>query len=174
MAGQGGNRPTGDDGWSVRLYTRGPLTDGEVTFGSYVYHLDQSGEYGDLWRWPNSAEVGTWNKIDTHVKLNSVSGDEANADGVVRVWLNDKLQTSRTDIRWRTTERLGFDRLGPGTYWGGPDGPPRSSIVYFDRFTYTPMGSSRGTPATERAPARSVPLATELDERIGDVARTDT
>lgn len=174
VAGQGGNRPTGDDGWSVRVYTRGPLTDGEVAFGSYVYHLDQSRRFGDLWRWPGTAEVGTWNKIDAHVKLNSVSEDGANSDGVVRTWLNDKLQTSRDDVRWRTTERLGFDRLGPGTYWGGPDGAPRTSIVYYDRFMYIPIGSSPGEPVTERAPARSVPLITELDKRIGDIERTDT
>lgn len=174
VAGQGGNRPTGDDGWSVRVYTRGPLTDGEVAFGSYVYHLDQTGRFGDLWRWPDTAEIGTWNKIDTYVKLNTVSGHEANPDGVVRMWLNDKLQTNRDDLRWRTTEKLGFDRLGPGTYWGGPDGPPRTSVVYYDRFTYIPIGSSPGIPETERAPARSVPIVTELDERIGDIEQADT
>jgi len=81
---------------------------------------------------------------------------------------------NREDIRWRTTERLGFDRLGPGTYWGSPDGSPRTNIVFFDRFTYLPILSSPATPVTERAPPRSLPLVAEFSERMGDLERTDT
>lgn len=135
-AGQGGVRPSGDDGWSVRIYTRGPVTDGTVSFGTYVYHLDQSGAFGELWRWPDEGEIGTWNQIDTYVKLNSV-GEDAAYDGIVRTWLNGSIQDDRTNFRWRTTEELGFDRLGPGSYWGGAVGSPRHNIIYYDNFRYT-------------------------------------
>jgi hypothetical protein len=135
-AGQGGNRPTGADGWSVRVYSRGPVEDGEVAFGSYVYHLDQSPRYGDLWTWPDSGAVGTWNRIDSYVKLNSVSDGLPNRDGVVRSWLNGDLQLDRDTVRWRTTEDLGFDRLGPGSYWGGQKPSPETNILYYDLFGY--------------------------------------
>lgn len=134
-AGQGGFRPSGDDGWSVRVYTRGPVTDGAVSFGTYVYHLDQSGPYGELWGWPDRGRIGTWNQIDTYVKLNSVGADAA-YDGIVRMWLNGSLQQEHSNFRWRTTEELGFDRLGPGSYWGGSVASPRHNIIYYDNFRY--------------------------------------
>lgn len=135
-AGQTGNSPTGDDGWSVRIYSRGPDQNGSVSMGSYVYHLDQDGRFGDLWEWPNEASIGMWNRINTYVKLNSVTDGSANYDGIVQTWLNGELQTDRTDLRWRTTENLGFDRLGPGSYWGGDRGSPQNNIVYYDKFQY--------------------------------------
>ena len=135
-AGQGGHPPTGDDGWSVRVYTRGPVTNGKVSLGSYVYHLDQHGNFGSLWPWPDKAPIGRWNRLDTYVRLNSVSNGTANQDGVVRTWLNGTPQTSHTDLRWRTTEALGFDRLGPGSYWGGTEGAPENNILYYDTFRY--------------------------------------
>ncbi|NHN46668.1 hypothetical protein G9464_03540 [Halostella sp. JP-L12] len=135
-AGQGGTRPSGDDGWSVRIYTRGPVTDGRVSVGTYVYHLDQPDRFGSLWRWPDRAAIGTWNQIDTYVKLNSVTDGAANYDGVVRTWLNGTLQNARSDLRWRTTAELGFDRLGPGSYWGGSKESPQDNILYYDLFQY--------------------------------------
>lgn len=135
-AGQGGTRPSGADGWSVRIYSRGPVEDG-VRLGSYVYHLDQEGDFGDLWEWPDRGSVGRWNQIDSHVRLNSVSDGSANDDGVLRAWLNESLQLERTDVRWRTDEALGFDRLGPGSYWGGDKPAPQTNILYYDAFGFT-------------------------------------
>lgn len=137
VAGQGGHPPTGDDGWSVRVYTRGPVSDGDVTVGAYVYHLDQAGEFGDSWRWPDTMTVGEWNRIESYVKLNSVTDGSADDDGIVQLWLDGALQIDRRDLRWRTTERLGFDRLGPGSYWGGSHVSPANNVLYYDRFSYT-------------------------------------
>ena len=135
-AGSGGNAPTGDDGWSVRIYTRGPSDDGTVSLGSYVYHLDQDGPFGTLWDWSEDVTIGEWHEIDSYVRLNSVTSDGANHDGVVRMWLNGTLQDEHTDLRWRTTEALGFDRLGPGSYWGGSEVSPRDNTVYYDGYRF--------------------------------------
>lgn len=135
-AGSGGYAPTGDDGWSVRIYTRGPSDDGSVSFGSYVYHLDQDGPFGTLWDWSAEATIGEWHEIDSYVRLNSVIDDGANRDGVVRMWLNGTLQDEHTNLRWRTTEDLGFDRLGPGSYWGGSEVSPRDNTVYYDDYRF--------------------------------------
>lgn len=136
-AGQGGFPPTGDDGWSVRVYTRGPVSDGKVTAGAYVYHLDQSGDFGTLWRWPDGLTVGEWNHIESFVKLNSVDDGSARADGIVQMWLDGSIQLDRRDIRWRTTEELGFDRLGPGSYWGGSGVSPENNVLQYSQFSYT-------------------------------------
>ncbi|WP_132059383.1 hypothetical protein [Halorussus amylolyticus] len=133
-AGSAGYAPSGDDGWSVRIYTRGPSDDGTVSLGSYVYHLDQNGNFGSLWDWSSEAEIGEWHQIDTYVRLNSVTDGSAERDGVVRMWLNGSLEDEHTDVRWRTTEDLGFDRLGPGSYWGGSEVSPRNNRVKYNDF----------------------------------------
>lgn len=130
--GWGGNAMTGDNGFSVRVFSRGPADDGTVTLASYVYHLDQNGTYGDEWDWPDPAPIGEWNRIDTYVKLNSASNGSANRDGVVRLWLNGSLQDEHTDLRWRTTEDMGVAQIGPGTYWGGSETVGRDNRIYFD------------------------------------------
>lgn len=136
-AGKGGVPPTGDDGWSVRVYTRGLESDDSVAIGSYVYHLDQEGDYGDLWEWPDEVTIGQWTQIDTYVRLNSVSDGSAEDDGLLRTYLNGTLQDERDGLRWRTTEELGFDRLGPGSYWGGEDVSPTNNFVYYDDFRFS-------------------------------------
>lgn len=135
-AGKGGTRPTGDNGWSVRVYLQGPDDDNTVSIGSYVYHLDQDGQFGDLWEWPDEVEIGKWNHVETYVRLNSVSDGEAKRDGVMNAYLNDSTQIKRADVGWRTTEDLGFDRLGPGAYWGGTEVSPRDNYIYYDDFRF--------------------------------------
>lgn len=128
----GGGAPNGENGWSVRLYCHGSSSDGAVTPASYIYHMDQGGEYGDMIDWSDELQLGQWHQVDTYVKLNSVSGGTANHDGVYRAWLDGTLQDEHTDLRWRTTESMGTDRLGPGTYWGGTEVSPRDNHVHFD------------------------------------------
>ena len=137
IAGKGGNRPTGDDGWSVRVYTQGTRSANSVALGSYVYHLDQDGEFGELRQWPDEVTIGTWNTIETYVRLNSVRNGTAQRDGVLRTYLNGTLQDQKRNFRWRTTEALGFDRLGPGSYWGGTEVAPKDLFVYYDDFRFS-------------------------------------
>ena len=131
-AGRGGDAPTGDDGFSTRVYCRGGSGDGNVTLASYIYHLDQDGQYGDGWNWSDELPIGEWHQIDTYIKLNSVSGGNANSDGVFRAWLDGNLQDEHTSLRWRTTEEMGVDRVGPGVYWGGNEVSPRDNEIWFD------------------------------------------
>lgn len=130
--GHGGGQPTGDNGWSVRVFCRGPDDGGSVTPASYIYHMDQGGEYGEMIDWSSELNVGQWHRLDTYVKLNSVGGGTANRDGVYRAWLDGDLQDEHTDLRWRTTESIGVDRVGPGTYWGGSAVSPQDNHVHFD------------------------------------------
>ncbi|WP_158059006.1 hypothetical protein [Halorussus halophilus] len=131
-AGRGGDPPTGDDGFSNRVYCRGGSGDGDVTLATYIYHLDQDGQYGDGWNWPDPLPLGEWHQIDTYTKLNTVSGGSANRDGVHRAWLDGNLQDEQTGLRWRTTEDMGIDRVGPDIYWGGTEVSPSDNDVWFD------------------------------------------
>jgi hypothetical protein len=130
--GLGGGVPTGDNGWSVRVFCRGSSADGAVTPSSYIYHMDQGGQYGDMVDWNDEFVLGQWHQIDTYVKLNSVDSGSANSDGVYRAWLDGSLQDEHTGMRWRTTEDIGTDRVGPGTYWGGTEVSPQTQYVDFD------------------------------------------
>jgi hypothetical protein len=130
--GMGGGVPTGEDGWSVRVFCHGPSDGGTVTPASYIYHMDQGGSYGDMIDWKDELVLGEWHQIDTYVKLNSVSGGSANNDGVYKAWLDGNLQDEHASLRWRTTEDIGTDRLGPGTYWGGSEVSPQTQHVHFD------------------------------------------
>lgn len=129
--GGGAGTPTGDDGWSVRLYTKGDEASGQTRLGNYTYHMDQSRIYGDEELF-TTLRYGEWHDITTEIRLNSVSNGRANADGASRVWVNGDLEYERTNLRWRTTTNQGFDRVGPQTYWGGAMTSPQQNYIHFD------------------------------------------
>lgn len=140
--GHGGGVPTGENGFSTRVFCQGSSSDGAVTPCSYLYHMDQDGTYGDMIEWGNELQLGQWHQVDTHVKLNSVSSDgSANADGEYRAWLDGSLQDEHTGLRFRSTNSTGIDRVGPGTYWGGTETSPRNNHAYFDEHRIT-IGSN--------------------------------
>lgn len=128
----GGGTPTGDDGWSVRLASKGNTTAGQTQVGNYTYHMDQARIYGEE-EYFTTLQYGQWYDFETYVKLNSVNADgTANYDGISRVWINGTLSYDRTNLRWRTTTDQGFDRLGPQTYWGGDMTSPQNNYFYYD------------------------------------------
>lgn len=130
--GHGGGYPDGTNGWSVRMFCRGSSDNGTITPASYIYHMDQNSQYGDMIDWSGKLHIGEWHQVDTYVKLNSVSNGAANYDGIYRAWLDGELQDEHTDLRWRTSGDIGVDRVGPGTYWGGTEVSPRNNHVHYD------------------------------------------
>lgn len=125
--------PTGADGWSSRLYVidNGSRT-GPFGLNVYTYHMDQQsgpGEEevleGDLF------SPGEWHDIETYVRMNTVNGNRANADGVVRVWVDGAKVYDRGDFRWTTTPDQGHHRAGPVAHWGGPETPSQNSCIYY-------------------------------------------
>lgn len=132
--GSGGGDPNGDNGWSTRLYVRGDssLPTGHYDMLTYTYHLDQSGTYGDSEYWGVSVPRDQWHELETYVKLNTVSNGRANADGIVRCWLNGELAYERTNFRWRTTEDMGHEYVGPVTHYGGSYTAPSDLYLFVD------------------------------------------
>lgn len=117
-----GEKSTGANGWSARAHIGVRASDNNpyrdyFFAGNYVYHLDQSGGFGDtayvadkngnFFRWGNFCFAkNTWYCIEQRVKMNTVSGSTANPDGVLEQWVNGVKVFSRTNMRWRTTTAL--------------------------------------------------------------------
>jgi hypothetical protein len=135
MSGGDGIAP---DGWSARVAFR---KDGGVE--TYVYNQSQSGDFGQIDRAKDFRfEPGRFYKVALYVKVNS-SG--AASDGIVRLYVDDKLLVERTNIRYRAVDgnkalisRVLFSTFhGGGTpEWAPKDKTGKFTAVYadFDNF----------------------------------------
>jgi hypothetical protein len=142
MSGGDGTAP---DGWSARVVFRG---DGGVE--TYVYNQGQKGDYGQIDRAKDFRfEPGKFYRVKLYVKVNS-AGDAS--DGIVRLWIDDKLLIERNDIRYRAVggNKALISRVLFSTFHGGsrPDWAPKdrngnyaSVFADFDNFVV-----SKGAP----------------------------
>ena len=115
----GGGACTGYNGFTARLMWR-PGGKGVL----YLYHMDKPGDFGQDIDLRNSDgsnlffQKGQWVHIAERVKINSVSGGNANADGEVEVWVNGERALLRTGLRFRrNSDRV--DNLYFSTFHGG-------------------------------------------------------
>ena len=110
----GGRPANGTNGFSARLMWR---KDGRGE--AYVYHKNQKGNYGDSFAFPADFRFPT----DTPVKVRlAVSMNmPGKSDGVLRVWIDEKLLVERSDMEWRSVDSFGVDGLYFETFHGGGD-----------------------------------------------------
>ncbi|MBK8271041.1 MAG: hypothetical protein IPK83_23105 [Planctomycetes bacterium] len=130
-AGFGGIPSDGRNGWSARgLF--GPLnTDGRIPIGSYVYHADMPGLYGDSWYWDvdgGGLERNRWYCIEQFVRMNTPGQN----DGTLRAWVDDSQVFERTDLRFRDTPELKIEKVWLDAYYGGKVTAARDHTLYFD------------------------------------------
>ena len=98
-----------------------------VWLGSYLYNIDQGGDYGDVIRWGNVViERGKSYCIEQHIKMNSLTGtpDEYGNltpvhDGIFEAWVDGQLFYRRTNLRWRCHPEMGVTQFWMGMYHGG-------------------------------------------------------
>lgn len=106
----GGRTPTGYDGFSARFLW---LDDG----GGAVYaYLPTSKVWGtalgsNAW----SYKKGTWHQITQKIQLNSAG----QADGVLKVWLDDRLVYSNQEMIYRYDNLLSIDGILFSSFFGG-------------------------------------------------------
>lgn len=123
-ANTGANPPNGTDGWSVRGMWR---TGGAAV--QYVYHMDQSGSYGEDFPWSVVFTPGPWHTVEHRVVMNT----PGEADGIIEGWLDGILVQTRYDVRFRTTTELGADVFYFSTFFGGSGSSWATPIaVYID------------------------------------------
>jgi hypothetical protein len=90
---------------------------------SYVYHLDQVADFGDMLRLGSGViSKGRWHCIEQQIRINSVQGPydalgngTAVADGVLRTWLDGVLCSEHKNLRWRRHPEMGIQ--GPWITW---------------------------------------------------------
>lgn len=126
----GGEKPNGNDGWSVRAMWE---KDGKP--GQYVYHPDQAKNFGDFFAWDTPPlEKSKWYQIKTYVHLNT----PGKHDGIITTWLDGKQVLDKRDIRFRNGNNLQIERLLFAVFFGGSDpawAPKRDMLIYLDDFT---------------------------------------
>ena len=123
-AGWGGRKVNGTDGWSARgsfsvAPPEGNPLAGLVPVGNYVYHADMEGQYGDIWNWLDGygglLEKNRWYCLEQYVKLNAPE----KKDGVLRAWVDGRPAFEKTDLRFRTVDRLKVEKVWMNVYHGG-------------------------------------------------------
>ncbi len=125
----GGGYPDGTNGWSNAIgfsHRNGsPAPDG-YNFFSYAYHMDGSGDFRmtdePVW-------MDQWNEIAGYVRCNTYSGGSANADGVMRYWVNGTLAFEDTTMRFTTADDNLIEGTGPLGYVVGDD-QSGNALVY--------------------------------------------
>ncbi len=75
--------------------------------------------------------------IKQHIKMNTANPpQEGNRDGVIKIWVDDRLLLNCTNIRFRDVPGLGIDSLLFNTFFGGntaqSSAHPTDENIYFD------------------------------------------
>jgi hypothetical protein len=141
-AGWGGRPVDGTDGWSARGLFEGQK-DGRTPIGFYCYHMDMRGRYGSNWVWDRDErgflENNRWYCIEQYVKLNT----PGQSDGILRGWVDGELAFEKTDIRFRSVDRLKIEAVWINVYLGGTWTAEQDHHLYLDEVVISkrPIGT---------------------------------
>jgi hypothetical protein len=137
IAGWGGRKSNGNNGWSARglfkmtIPAGNPLA-GTTPIGTYCYHADMEGNYGTNWVWQKDyrgfLENNRWYSLEQYLKLNTPS----KKDGILRAWVDGRLAFEKTDIRFRHAEKLKIEQVWMNVYHGGTTPSPYNQHVFID------------------------------------------
>ena len=124
--GWGGRKPSKTcNGWSARMSFGLPIKTGlykdMIPIGTYLYHIDQQGYYGDGEKWQAFCSFGKWCELEQYVKLNTPGKN----DGILRGFHNGKLVYERKDIRFRLLENIKIEDAWILLYHGGMGFPTK-------------------------------------------------
>ena len=134
-AGWGSRKPDGSNGWSARgrfLKTIRFNNKRINPIGSYVYHVDQSGNYGSAWTWSKGEAAllknNRWYCIEQFVKLN----DPSKRNGELKTWVDGRLVFEKNGLRFRLTKGLKIEEIWFNIYHGGTAPSPKDQTVFMD------------------------------------------
>lgn len=137
IAGWGGRKSDGTNGWSTRGAFHRTIPDGNPLagrhpIGTYCYHGDQPGRYGEVWLWQKDylgyLEKNRWYCVEQFVKLNTPGVK----DGVLKAWIDGRPAFEKTDIRFRKVKRLKIEQIWMNVYHGGKTASPHDQHLYID------------------------------------------
>ena len=137
VAGWGGRKVNGTNGWSARgsfglTIPKGNPLEGLHPIGTYCYHADMQGQYGDQWGWHRGyrgfLENNRWYCIEQYLKMNT-PGEK---NGILRAWVDGRLAIEKTDIRFRTIDKLKIEQVWMNVYHGGTETSPYDQHLFID------------------------------------------
>ncbi|HUU91047.1 MAG TPA: DNRLRE domain-containing protein [Phycisphaerae bacterium] len=137
VAGWGGRKSDGTNGWSargsfMRSIPKGNPLGGMHPIGTYCYHADQPGTYGDIWPWQKGYRgylvTNRWYSVEQYLKMNT-PGEK---DGVLRAWIDGRPAFEKTDIRFRKAPHLKIEQIWMNVYHGGKKPSPRDQHLFID------------------------------------------
>lgn len=150
LAGNGGNKVHGNDGWSLRGGHGVPWPEdhplrGQLALDNYAYHADMQGLFGDSWVWsqwgPNNATIGRWHRIYQRLRVNT----PGQRDGYLEARIDGKLVYRKTNVYlrdgrpWSGLAALGvvtdgsIGRVWLNMYHGGVAAPPTRFAAFLLR-----------------------------------------
>jgi hypothetical protein len=144
MNGFGCNPVNGSDGWSARMMNWDRGTTNQI--GYYVYHADMTDTCGEHNPWPDQLQRNRWYCIETHAKLNTISGNRGNNDGILEGWIDGRLVFNRRNFRFRDVASLKIEKIWGNVYVGGSWSADRNMAIHFDNFVVArnPIGCDTG------------------------------
>ncbi len=137
VAGWGGRKSDGTDGWSARGLFRqtvppgNPLA-GTTPIGTYCYHADMPDRYGDNWIWQTGyrgyLERNRWYCVEQYLKLNQ----PGKKNGVLKAWIDGRPAFEKSDIRFRHVDKLKIEQIWMNVYHGGTRPSPHDQHLFID------------------------------------------
>jgi len=137
VAGWGGRKVNGRNGWSARGSFGRTIPDGNPLaglhpIGTYCYHADMKGQYGSSWGWHEGyrgfLEKNRWYSVEQYLRLNT----PGRRDGVLRAWVDGRRAFEKTDIRFRDVDKLKIEQIWMNVYHGGKRPSPYNQHLFID------------------------------------------
>ncbi len=137
IAGWGGRKSDGTDGWSARGLFKPTIPEGNplagaTPIGTYCYHADMEGSYGENWLWQKDyrgyLQRNRWYSIEQYLKLNT----PGKKDGVLRAWIDGRIAFEKEDIRFRHVANLKIEQVWMNVYHGGKKPSPKDQHLFID------------------------------------------
>ncbi|MPZ53317.1 MAG: hypothetical protein GEU79_11400, partial [Acidimicrobiia bacterium] len=133
----------GNPGWSARGVYEPPGQFGakgrQIRIGTYLYHLDQEGDCGDILLWePGLINYGRWYCIQGAVDMNALD----RADGSVRAWVDGKQAFAQNNLRLRrfNEREVGARHFWLNIYHGGKVTAPKDLNMDIDEVVFSTSG----------------------------------
>jgi hypothetical protein len=136
-AGWGGRKTNGQNGWSMRgVFARMPEEGNPlrnyIVIGTYAYHADTEGIYGDDWIWDlglrGLLRRNQWYCIEQYFRLNHVGAK----DGELKAWIDGELAIDHTGFRVRDVPDIRIEKIWMNVYHGGVTPSPADLHLYID------------------------------------------
>ena len=137
VGGWGGRRVDGTNAFSCRI-----CWDRDRSINMYTYHADQRSNFGYSFRTienghPVRWQPKRWYCMELHLRLNTPGakpGERGKRDGLIELWMDDKLIGHVEGVRFRHVAELKIDRLFINAYFGGRRTSPRKQVILYDNF----------------------------------------